>query len=116
MCFVKKDKGNNGSNELSPTEFVNKKYKYNQILVVQNAHDTEINCIKATPSYNHWQVHFVTGAFREIKLWSKGICVANVLTAHSSKINNIETLLFNVDPNRNNNLNSRSNHEDNPAN
>lgn len=34
MCFVKKDKGNNGSNELSPTEFVNKKYKYNQILVV----------------------------------------------------------------------------------
>ena len=33
MCFVKKDKGN-GSNELSPTEFVSKKYKYNQILVV----------------------------------------------------------------------------------
>lgn len=42
--------------------------------------------------YSHWQVHFITGATRDIKLWSRGTCVASVLTAHNSQINQIQTL------------------------
>jgi len=63
---------NSGANELQPNSATLPKFKYSQVLVVQNAHDTEINCIKALPTYGHWQVHFITGATREIKMWSRG--------------------------------------------
>ena len=52
--------------------------------MVQNAHDSEINCIKALPSLNHWDVHFATGASKDIKLWQRGTCVASVAQAHNS--------------------------------